>query len=118
MNNGAVEAAMGLFNVIGTIAGILVLGAVGTGVYLYATDYKIQATVQETDCAAGEVVVETKLFSITHTVKDVPFAECSQLAPGSFVEYYLRSQRTTLYASEGGPCIYDTKTGVRCGQGF
>lgn len=109
---------MGLFNLVGTIAGILVLTAVGTGVYLYASDYKVGATVQDTNCADNEVMVKTKQFAITHTVKDVPFTECSQLAPGSFVEYYVRSQRTTLYASEGGECLYDTQSGVRCGKGF
>lgn len=106
---------MGLVGSIVLVAGLLVAGAVGTAAYLYTSDYKVEATVQETRCSQGEIDVKTKLFGIEHTVPDVPLQQCSLLAPGNFVEYRVKSQRTTLWDVEGGQCIYDSATGPFCG---
>lgn len=107
---------MGLIGLLSSIATVLVLGVVGTGGYLYMTDYALEATVQGTNCTAGEVEVKTKMFGLEHTVPDVPAQQCAVLAPGNFVEYRVKSERTTLFESEGGACIYDSKTGPFCGQ--
>lgn len=90
--------------------GLLALVA-AAGAFLYWSDYKVDATVQETNCSLFEVTVKTKQFGIEHTVTDVPLRECLLLQPGSFVEYRIRTQHTTLYLSEGGDCIYDSRTG-------
>lgn len=92
-----------LFALLAVVAGI--------GFVLYLADYKVEANVQETHCQHGEVHVKTKQFGIEHTVKDIPMHECVLLKPGSFVEYRIRTQRTTLYVSEGGDCVYDSATG-------
>ena len=106
---------MGLLGIITGIAILLVVGTVGVGAYLYFDDYRVEATVQETRCAEGEVDVKTKLFGIEHTVADVPLQQCGMLERGNFVEYRVRSERTTLYDVEGGQCIYDSLTGPFCG---
>lgn len=108
---------MGLLGILLTVAGLLVVGVGGTAAYLYATDYKVDATVTSTDCAAGEVGVKTKLFGLEHTVPDVPVQQCALIKPGNFVEYRIKSERTTLWDIEGGRCIYDSLTGPGCGGG-
>lgn len=99
------------------VLAVLVAGLLVTGVVLYAVDYRIDATVQETRCDLLEVKVKTKQFGIEHTVRDVPVDQCGVLEPGDFVQYRIRSQRTTLYDEEGGRCLYDSETGPYCGQG-
>lgn len=106
---------MNLFGIVAGIAAVLVVGTVGVGVYLYFDDYKVEANVQETRCAQGEIDIKTKLLGIEHTVVDVPLQQCSLLEKGNFVEYRVRSQRTTLWDVEGGKCIYDSLTGPFCG---
>ena len=98
--------------IVGGLLGIVLVG----GAILYATDYKVDATVQETRCDLLQVKVQTKLFGLDHTVKDVPLDQCNVLEPGNFVEYRIRSQRTTLYDREGGQCLYDSQTGPYCGE--
>lgn len=115
MRRASGRLAMGLLGTSLAIVAVLVVGVLGVGGYLYATDYKLEATVQDTDCGRGDVDVKTKLFGLEHTVPDVPAQQCNLLAPGNFVEYRLRSERTTLYQSEGGACIYDSETGPACG---
>lgn len=83
------------------------------GFVLYLQDYKLEAHVQDTRCERSEVEIKTKQFGIVHTVTEVPLNECLVLQVGSFVEYRIRSQRTTLYLSEGGDCVYDSQT-TRC----
>lgn len=90
---------------------VIVVGLAATGAILYATDYKVDASVQETNCGLAQVKVHTKQFGLHHTVTDIPLQQCLLLNPGNFVEYRIRTQRTTLYASEGGDCIYDSLTG-------
>lgn len=107
---------MGLFSLVANVVGVLLLAGAGGGVYLYATDFKLSATIQETRCVDGEIDVETKKLGIDHTVKKVPAEQCNRLEAGNFVEYRVRSKRTTLYEVEGGECIYDSKTGPFCGD--
>lgn len=74
------------------------------------------AAVSETRCELLQVKVHTRLFGIDHTVQDVPVQQCNALEPGNFVQYRVRSQRTTLYDREGGQCLYDSETGLYCGE--
>ncbi|MEK6976582.1 MAG: hypothetical protein AABY18_09600 [Candidatus Thermoplasmatota archaeon] len=100
--------------VLGRVAGFLfsVLFLVAIlGALLYVADYKVDATVEDTRCDVLEVTVRTKQFGLEHTVRGIPVTQCLLLEPGNFVEYRIRTQRTTLYESEGGDCIYDSKTG-------
>jgi hypothetical protein len=80
------------------------------GSALWATDYTVKADVQETRCDASEVTVRTRQFGVEHTVLDVPLTQCLLLEPGDYVEYRIRTQRTTLYDADG-ECIYDSSTG-------
>ncbi len=107
---------MGAFGLVLGIVGGLIGVAVVAGVVLYATDYRVDATVQETRCDLLQVKVKTKALGIEHTVTQVPAQQCGLLEPGNFVQYRLRSQRTTLYDHEGGDCLYDSKTGAYCGE--
>jgi hypothetical protein len=97
------------------IAIILILLVVVVGGFAYATDYKLEATVIDKDCSPSvlEVNVKTKVGGIKHAVK-VTQDKCGIIEESNFVEYYLRSERTTIYHNEGGTCIYDTKSGPGC----
>ena len=107
----------GLVGVLVSVAVVLVVGVGGTAAYLYATDYTLKADVEGKQCGPLENVVSihTRAFGIDHDVKDIPDQECSLLQPGDYVEYRIRSQRTTLYRD--GDCLYDSLTGPHCGQG-
>lgn len=97
-------------------AGILVGLVLALAGFLYASDYAVEATVQDKRCslAGSEIDVRTKAFGIDHTVRDVPLGSCHLVQPGNFATYHVRSGRTTLYASEGGDCLYDSARGVAC----
>ncbi len=100
----------------GTVLNVISIALVGVGGlvgYLFATDQAVEATVTDKDCILGEIAVKTKTFSIDHKVKEVPKQECAIIQVGNFVQYRLRTERTTIYASEGGACLYDSKT-VTC----
>jgi len=101
------------------VGGTMVLLGLAGGI-AYATDYGVEATIVGKDCPAGffgsglgEVTVETKLFGIERTV-GLPKEQCLALNEGNFAVYHLRTARTTLYETEGGPCIYDSEKGVGC----
>src|SRR5688500_10684388 len=68
----------GLIGVIAAIVGGLLASSLLVGGILYANDYELRATVKDTDCdpAGSQIKVQTKLFNIDHTVKDVPYDEC------------------------------------------
>ena len=107
---------MGLVGIVlGIVGGLLGLAVIG-GAVLYASDYRIDATVQQTHCERGEVEVKTKTLGIDHTVSGVPSQQCGALEAGNFVEYRVKSKRTTIFDAEGGQCIYDSVTGPSCGQ--
>ena len=104
------------------VAALVVFGGiVGTGAYLYATDYVLKADVQDTLCLgplqpddANVVSVKTRVLGLDHDVKGIPDQQCQLLSEGNYVEYHVRSRHTTLYEEEGGRCIYDSLTGVLC----
>ena len=95
--------------VLAVVFALLFLAA-GVGAILWATDYKVEADVTDTRCDALQVTVKTRQFGVQHTVQDVPLDQCLLIEPGDFVEYRIRSQRTTLYDA-GGECVYDSRTG-------
>lgn len=103
---------MGLFGIISGVLGLLVTAAAGGAAYLYATDAPVEATVTDKDCFVSEIAVKTKNFGLDHKVRDVPTQECAVIQVGNFVQYHLRTERTIVYASEGGACLYDSKTGT------
>jgi hypothetical protein len=95
--------------VVSTLFVLLFLVAVA-GAALWATDYKVTADVEDKRCDALQVTVRTRQLGIEHTVQDVPLAQCLLLEPGDYVEYRIRTQRTTLYDATGD-CVYDSVTG-------
>lgn len=98
------------------LAILLVVLAGGFGVYAYATDYPVEATVKNKDCdlATPVVTVQTKSFGITHSV-EVGANQCNLIHPGNYVIYHLRTQRTIVYDREGGRCLYDSSAAAACG---
>ena len=111
------HGALGLLASIAILAGV---GAVGTGVYLYATDYMLAADVKDAACGGplvpdlkNVVAVKTRTFGIDHEVNGIPDQQCLLLSEGDYVEYHIRSKHTTLYRSNGA-CVYDTETGTAC----
>lgn len=113
---------MGLLGILGAVVAVAVLGGVATVGYLYATDYAMEADVQEKQCQGpavddllNVVSVKTRLFGLDHDVAGVPDPQCTLLQPGDRVVYHVRSKHTTLYDSEGR-CRYDSETGVFCGD--
>jgi hypothetical protein len=111
----------GLVGAIAAVALVLVGGTVGTGAYLYATDYALKADVQDTLCLGplapdeqNAVSVKTRAIGLDHDVKGIPDQECQLVSKGNYVEYHLRTKHTTLYEREGGDCIYDSLSGIFC----
>lgn len=102
---------MGLISLVIRIAVALVVLLAAVGGIAYATDYGVEATVVKKDCAAGTLTVQAKLVPIQYTAKDIPFQTCAVVQNDNFVTYHVRTQRTSLYESEGGPCLYDTVGG-------
>lgn len=88
---------------------VLFLAAVAGGI-LWATDYEVKADVEETRCDVSQVTVRTRQFGVVHTVDDVPLTQCLLVEPGDYVEYRIRTQRTTLYDANGD-CVYDSIQG-------
>lgn len=95
--------------VVSALFALLFLVAVA-GAALWATDYAIQADVEAKRCDLSQVTVRARQIGIEHTVEDVPLAQCLLVEPGDFVEYRIRTQRTTLYDATGA-CVYDSATG-------
>ncbi len=105
---------------------VLVLGVVGVfGAWvgaLYAADAPVQAVVTGKQCGSiptqqsSQVAVQTKwpVPGIDHTVTEFPNDKCHLVNKDNFVEYHMRSGRTTLYQREGGTCIYDSVKGIGC----
>ncbi|MEA3191404.1 MAG: hypothetical protein QOD77_1986 [Thermoplasmata archaeon] len=90
---------------------VLAIVAVATA---YAIDMKVQASVVDKSCnPLGEstVTVRAKVLGVTHTAP-VDTEVCATLQPDNFVEYRLRSGRTSLYEAEGGRCLFDTEHGL------
>jgi hypothetical protein len=108
---------MGLLGLAFKIAFVLVVLVVSVAGLLYASDFAVEATVVDKDCGPllgdnGQVTVRTKLFGIEHTMGGLPASQCSLVQQDNFVEYRIRSGRTSLYESEGGRCIYDSVDGI------
>lgn len=101
-----------LGGLVGKILGIVLLVVVlliAAGVYAYATDYGVEASVVSKKCAESPptVTVKTKVGGLAETVQ-VGVTECGVIQPGNFVVYHIRSERTIIYQSEGGKCLFDT----------
>lgn len=92
---------------------IVVLAVVAVA-YAYATDMEVEASVVDKECnplGASTVTVRANLLGVTHTAP-VDTQVCALLQAENFVEYRLRSGRTSLYESEGGRCLYDSEQGL------
>lgn len=104
-----------------SIAGGLILIVLAVLGGYYATDGAVGATVTDKDCTAGfgstSVVTVTTAFpvpGVTTSLKDFDNAQCSVVqVDRTYAEYHLRSERTILYESEGGACLYDSE-GTLC----
>lgn len=95
--------------VVSTLFVLLFLVAVA-GAALWASDYAVTADIEQTRCDVSQVLVRTRQFGLEHTVEDVPITQCLLLEPGDFVEFRIRTQRTTLYDADG-QCVYDSVSG-------
>lgn len=108
----------GLLGILAGLAIVAAVGVVGTGVYLYAVDYKMTADVQDKECGLGSlnvISVRTRILSIDHDVQGVPEHECGIIRIGDEVQYQIRTKHTTIYRN--GDCFYDSITGPGCGKG-
>lgn len=88
---------------------ILLLGVVV--LVMFTSNQKVTADVVDKECyevGEGKVTVKTRLFGIRQAV-GVDREQCLLVQTGSFVEYYLRTQRTIIYEREGGACLWDTE---------
>lgn len=103
-----------LVGILAGVAGLLVAGTLGTGGYLYASDYALQADVRATHCSVPSITVKTDALGIEHDVTGITVDECTKLLPGDHAVYHVRTKHTTIY--RGGSCFYDSETGPLCGQ--
>ena len=115
---------MGVFRFLagwtGRIIAILVLllvVLVGFGAIFYFTDQHVDATIvekrQESPTEPCTVKAKTERFGITQETEIQP-QECALVRVGAFVQYYVRSQRTVIFASKGGACLWDSSIPGPC----
>lgn len=120
------DEAIGVIAIIAIAAGaLLAIGGIWIGSF-YLGDKAVEATIIDKSCGLGPgststVAVETKfpVPGIEHKLREFPNDQCAILTAGkdgNFVQYHVRSSHTILYENEGGPCIWDSETGVGCGQ--
>jgi hypothetical protein len=107
----------GLLGALSAVVILVVVGFIGVGSYLYATDYSMTADVQGKHCGGvlNVVSVKTRTLGIDHDVEGVPQHECGIIQVGDEVHYRIRSKQTTIYRD--GECFYDSVTGPGCGSG-
>lgn len=103
-----------LIGMLGALVGVLVAGTLGTGGYLYASDYGFKADVEAQHCSIPAVTVKTELFGLQHDIGGITVDQCANLLPGDRVVYHVRTKHTTIYNAQG-VCMYDTETGYGCG---
>lgn len=111
---------MGVIGIAVTLLLVAAGGVVAVGGVLYASDYGLQADVQDKHCglSINVISVKTDLFGIEHDVAGVPEHECGIIQVGDRVVYHVRSQHTILYRD--GQVCYDSETGpaVACAAGL
>lgn len=107
---------MPLFRILVAAIVLAVLVVAAIGVLLYANDFAVEASVKDKQCRSivggNFVTVQTKLFAMDYTLTGIPDHQCSLVNSGNYVKYHLRTERTSIYASEGGTCIYDSAGGI------
>ncbi|MGB1698202.1 MAG: hypothetical protein ACPHK8_07360 [Thermoplasmatota archaeon] len=95
-----------IFAILGSL--IFVGAAVIGGLFIF--DAPVGGTVEDKDCINNLVDVKTDFFGLTSSA-EVGAAQCASIQAGNYVKYYLRSERTSIFESKGGACIYDTENG-------
>ncbi len=108
-----------LGGIVGKVLGLVLLIVVlviATSVFLYATDYAVEASVIGKNCQGRPttVTVETRIGGLTETVA-VTSTECLVIQRGNYVHYHIRTERTVIYEKDpaaGGRCVYDTDNKV------
>lgn len=104
--------------IITIVAGVLIVGLALIGA-LYAFDVGVGATITDKQClqAGGSTVdVKSDFFGAGATL-EVPFQQCGAIQKGNYVKFHIRSERSEIYESKGGACIYDTENGPNgCGN--
>lgn len=107
--------------IVAVIVGLafLIIALAVVGGIIYVTDTPVQATVVDKECSnpilgggMDSVTVQTKLFGIRHTLTDIRNDQCLLVQEDNFVEYRIRSERTSIWKDEGGLCIWDTLYGA------
>ncbi len=113
---------MGLFKVIFSIIGFVILAVVGLGAYLYFTDYEAQATVTEKgQDADGHYVVITPRFIPYDVRQPLTSEQASFVCEGYRVTYRVQTgyyqvfddRDVLVYDSEKG--LQNTAAAIRCG---
>lgn len=109
-----------LGGLIGKLLALAVLVVVLLGsilVWAYAADYGVHATVTEKDCSLRIplITVKTEVLGLQDKAQ-VSTTQCALIERGNYVVYHLRSQRTIIYESKGGDCLFDSASdfGQRC----
>lgn len=95
------------------VVGAIVVVAALWGIALYSNDAAVNADVTKKSCdltGANTITAVTRIGHVSHTAS-VDYASCRAVPVGAFVVYHVRSQRTTVFATQGGPCIWDSVTG-------
>lgn len=98
---------MGLLKIVLSVVGILVLGAIVLGAFLWVTDYEVQATITEKD--GNDITIRPKIVP-----RDFHHTLDSTIAPyvceGYTVRYAIRSGYYLVHDAEG-ELFYDSRDG-------
>lgn len=98
---------MGLLKIVLSIVGTLVLAVIGLGIFLYVTDYEVQATITEKE--GREITIRPKIVP-----RDFQHTLDSKIAPyvceGYTVKYALRSGYYLVYDQQD-ELFYDSRDG-------
>ena len=105
---------MGLFGILWKVAALLILGVIGLGSYLYASDYEATATIVERRDAGEQtlIVIQPDAFPGYRHEALIDADAGRFVCKGYKVAFHVKTQVYQVYDREGD-LVYDSERGIQ-----